>query len=393
MNWHPNKQLSVLHVALVAPGYSNEGIMKGLLGGGFSVYRLFDYQRIMFEYDKEQMRRMLLAEVEQFKPDIVFCQIQSSEILDHHTFSRLGQLAFTVNYTFDIRSKEQTEWMYEIGPYIGLTCFSNLNDVIEYSKRGYDNAMCLHSSADTDVYKPAEVPVNKHGIVFIGNNFKNTLMPFPKSEQRVEMVNSLQEKFGNEFSAYGLGWGNGMAYTPNEVILYQHAAIAINQTNYDATNYTSDRLWRILATGCLCLTEYFEGIENIFENHVELAWWKSLGDLKDMLHHYTIHSSKAFEIGINGMLAMLNRHTWKNRIEQMMAFIKKLDSKVWVFDTSVDACTKAGAHVINGIIPGMAGEEDAKHNDVPCDCKKLKGKWVQCECGSKQFQFRWIQNM
>lgn len=390
MNWHPNKQLSVLHVGLVAPNYGNDGIMKGLLGGGFSVYRLFDYQRIMFEYDKEHMRRMLIKEVEQFKPDLVFCQIQSSEILDKETFSRLGQIAFTVNYSFDIRSKEQTEWMYNIGPYIGLTCFSNQDDVDEYTRRGYENAMCLHSSADTDVYKPAQSAVSKHGIAFIGNNFHNTLMPFPKSKQRVEMVESLKVKFGDYFSAYGLGWYGEMANTSGEVSIYQHASMAINQTNYDATNYTSDRLWRILATGCLCVTEYFEGIENLFVNHVELVWWKTLGELVELLYHYMVYSGKAHAIGINGMSAMLTRHTWKNRIEEMMAFIKKLNSKVWVFDTSVDACTKAGAHVIGGIIPGPEDEHLAGR---PCDCGKLKGSFIECGCTHKKYEFRWTENI
>lgn len=401
MNWHPNKQLSVLHVALVAPGYSNEGIMKGLLSGGFSVYRCFDYQEKMFSHDKDTMRRMLIREVEQFKPDIVFCQIQSSEILDDDTFIRLGRLAFTVNYTFDIRSKEQTDWMYRIGPYIGLTCFSNQNDVDEYARKGYDNAMCLHSSADVEVYKPADEYIERDGLVFIGNNFLNTLMPFPKSQHRVEMVQELKKEFGTYFEVYGIGWFGPMATTVEEVGIYQEAFMAINQTNYDASSYTSDRIWRILATGCLCLTEYFDGIETMFTNHEELIWWRTIDELKSLIHHYMANSKRAQQIGMNGMSAMLTRHTWKNRIEGMMTFIQNnlMDMRVWSIPIpggtryQIDQCTKAGVHVIGGVIPGMGGEEDAKYNDVPCDCKKLRGLWAQCECGNKQFQFRWTENI
>ena len=390
MNWDQNKQLSVLHVGLCAPNYTNEGIMKGLLASGFSVYRLFDYQKIMFDYDKDHMRRMLIKEVEEFKPDLVFCQIQSSEILDLDTFSRLGQLAFTVNYNFDIRSKEQTEWMYSIGPYIGLTCFSNQDDVDEYSKLGYDNAMCLHSSADAEVYKPAEGYNERDGIVFIGNNFLNTLMPFPKSQHRVEMVQSLKKEFGDYFEVYGIGWFGQMANTREEVGIYQDAFMAINQMNYDASNYTSDRIWRILATGCFCLTEYFDGIETMFTNHEELVWWKTIDELKGLIHHYMVNSKRARQIGMNGMSAMLTRHTWKNRIEEMMAFIKKERSKIWVFDYSVNGCVKAGAHVIGGIIPLP---EDEHFDGIPCDCGKLKGAWIECGCAIKKYEFRWTENI
>lgn len=379
----------VLHAALVAPGYSNEGIMKGFLDAGFDTYRCFDYQRIMFEYDKNHMRRILLMEAKEFKPDLIFCQIQNSEILDLDTFNRLNEIAFTVNYNFDIRSKEQSQWMYDLAPYIGLSCLSNQNDVNEVIGRGYHNAMCLHSSTDIELYKPATGYVEKEGIVFIGNNFHNTMLPFPKSEQRIQMVQSLKPEFGNYFEVYGMGWFGPMATQKEEIEIYQHAFAAINQTNYDAPNYTSDRLWRILATGCFCLTEYFEGIESLFTNHEELVWWRTIDELKSLLHHYMANGKRAQQIGMNGYAAMRSRHTWKNRIEEMMAFINKQESEIFVVPM-IDSCTKAGAHVVGGIIPGQFDEH---LTGKPCDCGKLKGVWQECGCAMKRHEFRWTENI
>src|SRR6202000_2332672 len=115
----------ILHVGLVAPGYTNDGMMRAFLQCGFSEYHLFDFQLKSFEFGREKMRELLMQEVDRIRPDLVFCQVQGSDWLDMETFKRLSEIAFTVNYTFDIRSKEQTEWLYEVTKHIGLTCFSN----------------------------------------------------------------------------------------------------------------------------------------------------------------------------------------------------------------------------------------------------------------------------
>ena len=88
--------MKLLHVALVAPGgYSNTGIMNGFLANGVSDYKLFDYQLHIYNGDKDNMRRMLIREAESMDPDMIFLQIQSSEMLDVETFQTLSKISFT----------------------------------------------------------------------------------------------------------------------------------------------------------------------------------------------------------------------------------------------------------------------------------------------------------
>lgn len=377
---------SVLHVALIAPnGYSNEGMMKGFFGAGFTEYHLFDFQLKTFDTDRDTMRRMLIQEAERIKPDMVFMQIQGSDILDIATFKRLSEISFTVNYTFDIRTKEQTEWLYNLAPILGLICFSNQRDVDECNRREYSNAMVLQSSADPDIYKPSE-GVQRKGVVFIGNNFMNTNHQFPLSKDRAEMVEFLQKEFPDDFAVYGNNWGNSkLVDQKKEIDIYQSAAIVINQNNFDAELYTSDRLWRAVFCGSLCFTKHFKGVERLFDMYNQVECWNTFGELKRLIYHYLTHPKSATRNASSAREHALANHTWASRIKEMLNFIGPVQKKV-----NANACLSFGAHVIDGTIPTPA---DQHFDGRTCDCNKLIWRWEQCECGNKEFQLRAHENI
>lgn len=376
---------SVLHIALIAPNYTNTGLMNGFWAQGFSSYFLFDFQLKMYEFGKEVMRTMLIQEAERLKPDFIFCQIQGSDILDTETFKKLSQIAFTVNYTFDIRSKEQTEWLYNLAPVIGLICFSNQRDVDECKSRGYNNTMVLQSSIDMDVYKPDDRLQYRGGVVFIGNNFENTNHQFPLSVERREMVSFLQDNFTDTFRVYGNNWGNSKVTTQKEEIgIYQYALIAINHNNFNEELYSSDRIWRIMATGAMCLTKHFKGIEKLFVRHKHLDWWRNLDELHVLLTQY-LQYPKTHYIAYKGMEHVRGNHNWECRIAEMLKFIGPIKKSI---DTS--SCIKAGAHVIDGSIPTPM---DQHFDGRSCDCGKTLWTWEDCGCTNKEFQLRAKENI
>jgi len=381
----------VFHIALIAPnGYSNKGIMDGFMQAGFVDYKCFDFQLERYQIGKDLMQRAMIHEAEKMKPDLIFAQIQSSDIIDLETWQALSKIAFTVNFTFDIRINEKTQWMYNLVPHIGLMCFSNQEDVDECNRRGYNNVMCLQSSADPDIYKPDETKERK-GVVFIGNNFMNTNHQFPLSKERVEMVEFLQKEFPDDFKVYGNNWdGSKMIGQKEEVEIYQSAAIVVCHNNFNHTLYQSDRIWRAMMCGVLCLTKHFKGVEKLFDVDV-LDWWPDFHFLKEKIEYYLARPESAKRIGEAGRQYVLANHTWTARIKEMMGVVQNIKSQ----DVEVyyaDACLKAGAHVINGVIPGQPGDEFEGVKE--CDCKRLKGFWSDCGCGAeKTLQFRWEQNI
>lgn len=376
----------VLHAALLAPNYSNKGIMDGFFGAGFKEYKLFDYFLHRFNTDQETMQKMLVKEAEDMKPDLIWMQVQVSDIIDAETFKALSKIAFTVNYTFDIRHKEQTEWLYNLVPHIGLMCFSNQRDVDECKSRGYNNVMVLQSSVDMDVYKPNRFAYTPNFVSFIGTNFAATNMPFPQSDERVEMVDRLRKRFGKSFDVWGRGWGESQSTFPGqEAKIYDTSLMGINHNNFNEELYTSDRLWRIMASGVMCLTSYFKGLETLFTRGKDIDWWETLDELEEKIDYYFSNPDEAANIAFNGCWNVRANHKWENRIMQMRAFIESMG-----FGRKADNCLKMGAHTIDGVIPQAFDEHLA---GKPCDCGALIGSWEDCGCTIKEYQFRWKQNI
>lgn len=384
----------ILHLALIAPGgYTNSAFIKAFFDNGFSEYHVFDYQLKMFEFGKETMREMLVKIADHMKPDMIFMQVQASDILDVATFKRLSEISFTVNYTFDIRSVEQTEWLYNLAPILGLICFSNQRDVVECQRRGYSNVMVLQSSCDMDVYVPLE-GIQRKGVVFIGNNYENTSIEFPLSKDRVKLVDYLSREFSDYFKVYGNGWlQSRLTYQKEEIGIYQSALVAINQNNFDEDLYTSDRVWRIMATGAFCLTKKFKGVEKIFTQSDPLDWWEDFDELKFKLTYLLLNPQATSSVASRGPEWVRQMHTWSSRIKEVMGFFGELElcrDYLFVKKPSVDSCDKSGAHVIDGIIPQPF---DRQFDGRTCDCGKLKWVWQECGCQLQEWQLRAQENI
>lgn len=384
---------SVLHVALIAPGgYTNSAFIKAFFDNGFSEYHVFDYQEKTFNADRETMRRLLIQEAERLNPDMIFMQVQASDILDVATFKILSEISFTVNYTFDIRTAEKTEWLYQLCPSIGLVCFSNKRDVDECQRRGYSNVMVLQSSCDMDVYVPVE-GIQRKGVVFIGNNYENTSIEFPLSKDRVKVVDYLSREFSDYFKVYGNGWPQSrLASQKEEIGIYQSALVAINQNNFDEDLYTSDRVWRIMATGAFCLTKKFKGVEKLFNQTDPLDWWEDFDELNSKLTYLLLNPQATSSVASRGAEWVRQMHTWSDRIKEMTIFVSSIRETWLPYDTipSIHNCNKIGAHVIDGVIPQPF---DQQFDGRACDCGKLKFVWAECGCQQQEWQLRTQENI
>lgn len=372
---------SVLHVALIAPnGYSNEPFMKAFLDNGFTTYHAFDYQLQSFEYGHERMRENLLKLADYTKPDLIFLHVQSSEVLDYDTVIKLSAIGFTVLYTFDCRTTKQTEWMYNYAKHLGLVCFSNQDDVQECMRRGILNTMVVQSSCDMDFYKDDSPKVTKNGVVFIGGNYLHTNLEFPLAQERSDMVKFLKEEYKDQFDVHGMGWTNSNLYNRNqEKVAYNIFSIAISHNNFNKHLYTSDRIWRIMATGAFCLTRHFDGIEQLFVRGVHLDWWHTFGELKDKIDYYLINSELREQIAANGMYLVRQKHTWSCRIAEILVKALQLKPKS-------ENCRDA--HRVNGELP-----IEEKHGGKVCDCGKYKYEWESCGCGEQKMEIRMYQNI
>jgi hypothetical protein len=309
----------LLHCAIDSPQYSSKAISEGFVNNGFEVIQ-FNWQMERFSNGLLPMRLKFLELAKQTKPELIFLHIQNPDIFDIETLKELQSIAPVINYTFDVRSKEGSQWLYDAAAHISLTCFACMEDVNHCKELGIHNTTLIQSSCDFDIYKKLPIIGGRRGVVFIGNNYVNTNLNFELAEERAEMVAMLKEKFPNDFKVYGMNWGSSFYTNPqHEVTIYNKASIAICQNNFDREGYASDRLFRAASCGAMVLVKHFKGIENMgFTNWKNLAIWNDLYDLEILVNNYLSDREEAKAIGEAGRLFVAENHSWTGRTKEIL---------------------------------------------------------------------------
>lgn len=320
----------LLFAKIEAPTYSSDAMIQAFGKVGYNVIQ-FDWQRVRFTEGLHGMRDRLLIKAQMEEPEVIFLHLQNEAAADTDFIFELRKYGFIVNYTFDVRSKKETQWMYDLAPHIGLTLFACMEDVNECRESGINNVALMQSSCNMDWYRKLPVQKSENKLIsFIGNNNVGTNLNFELAKERQSMIKFLSQNYPISFTAYGLGQDGKMVNPQEEINIYNYSAIAISQNNFDRELYTSDRLWRIMACGCFCLTKYFKGIETIFERGVHLDWWADLHELKEKIDYYLENDEERNKIAETGATAVRSRYTWVNRFEQMnklITFEKGLNKK------------------------------------------------------------------
>src|ERR1019366_1636016 len=159
-----------LLIKLEAPSYSSIG-MERAFKEHFET-RSIDWQAIRFNNGKNGLQiiwETILKECETFKPDLIFIQLQVDYILTTEQLKELGQKAFVINYTEDVR--EDIKWMEDAAPHIGLTIFTNQDDVNNLKTKGILNVAYMPVSYNDVWYRPVSKTDKYYAyIVFIGNH-------------------------------------------------------------------------------------------------------------------------------------------------------------------------------------------------------------------------------
>lgn len=309
------KKVLLIHLPIQ---FFGKGLQKGFAENGYAVIEL-DWQGFKLKRGVEELRRYCIKLAREHNPDLIFMQVQNPLIIDKETAKKLQEIAPVVNYTFDCRSKEESKWYYDLARHISYTAFSNEIDVDNCKDLGNFNCGIMQSSCDMDFYHKIEVE-EKEDVIFVGQNYLNTNLNFPKSQERLDLVEFMQKTYGNRFKPYGLGWHNTTLVTPNkEREVYSSAKIAITHNNFDRPKYQSDRMFRASCCGCLVVPQYYDGIKEDFEN---VLTWKSFGELKYIIHNLLDNPSAIKNLQEKQEQEIRERHNYTERIAKLLSQIK-----------------------------------------------------------------------
>lgn len=317
---------TVLHLSIESPGYSSSAISKAWIELGYE-HHFFPWQTFRFNNGIEALRAEVLRLAAEINPDIIFAHIQNPDVFDLDFWKELSNYGFVINFSFDVRLKEETKWMYEAAPHIGLTVFACEEDVQHCKSLGIKNVCSSHSSCDMELFKPKENKNFAFDVVFVGNRYDNTELKFPLAGERQAMISFLESKYPSTSMSYGLGQRGGMINTQVEANVYQYSRIAIAQNNFERQNYCSDRIWRIMAAGTMCLCKWFPGIDTLFEKEVHLDYWETFDELNPLIKFYLSDEKERLSVAAAGSKLVREQHRWIDRfrvIEKKVAELKQI---------------------------------------------------------------------
>jgi glycosyltransferase involved in cell wall biosynthesis len=271
---------------------------------------------------EENLNAKVLILANEFKPNIVFMQIQAPNIILHNVCQRLKDMGcFIINWTGDKRH-EVPQWMIDLAPYVSLTSFSNMDDVNTMRSLGFKSDY-LEIGYNESIYTPVGEALNMPEIIFMGNNYGRGY--FPMSGFRIDMVDFLRQEYGNRFGVYGSGWaygnGNFNHSQLEEAKAYRGAKIAINCSHFDSLNYNSDRLLRILGSGTMCLSYDHLGMKETY-NHDKVSYFKRFDELQYKIELALEYPEDSKLMALNGYNFVKNTFTFKNQVENIINLAK-----------------------------------------------------------------------
>lgn len=299
----------IFHIGMCV---GNNGLTKA--------FRQYSSDYIELNCGDKDLNTKAIEMAKEFKPDIVFIQIQTDGVISEDCVKGIKEHSkYVVNFTGDVRD-DVPDWYYRIGQHIDSTMFADMTDVRRMREKGYRSDY-LNLGYDHTIYTPFPENEKIYDIVFMANNYENM---FTLSQYRIEVVEALKREFGDRFKLFGNGWkqsdGSFNHSQPLEAGIYRQSKIAINLSHYCYERYSSDRMLRILGTGTLCMTHWFPDITADYQHKKDVVVWETLDELIEYCHYYLAHEKERRTIAHNGYKNALHSNTFHHMVHNLITY-------------------------------------------------------------------------
>ncbi len=100
---------------------------------------------------------------------------------------------------------------------------------------------------------------------------------------------------------------------------YNQCAISFNATNLQMGAAVNQRVFDVPACGAFLLTDHQEALCEAFEPGREVVVFQDVSEIPDLIRHYLKHPAERKAIGERGRQRVLQEHTYRHRLEQIIA--------------------------------------------------------------------------
>jgi len=312
--------------------------MKILLAFPFGDLQTGVYIRNAFEsvgcevvsVDSKENPQNVFTDSEKHNPDIVFCSREIGLLSEIQKIRENLPDIKTVCYNVDSRHSVK-EWGKEL-----LSLFNNVHiyyckpegNIEESQKCCPDTTVhCLLEGIDPTEHKKEEITesdFSKYGfdVVFAGS--KNEIYKTPIPYGRIGLINFL-EKQDFDFKTVSFNpIGSGRFLGTDHNKLCQCSKIVLGHCGWaDVRLSNSARDFRVTGAGGFLLTEYVDGMEDLFELGKECETYKTLEECVEKIKYYIEHEEERKRIAESGYLRTIKDHTFANRMKQVLNDVRK----------------------------------------------------------------------
>ena len=190
-----------------------------------------------------------------------------------------------------------------------LMCFQK-EGVETLKKEGFRNLYWVPASCDKalDYFKFIPFKERKWDACFIGTTGKFSL--------RKVMLEKAKINFPNSFI--------GSAHWEELSHYYAQARVSVN---FSINNDINMRTFEAMGAGALVVTNkiFNNGFEDLFKDGEHLVTYKDITthEFEDKIRYYLEHPDEAEQIALNGFELVQKKHTYRNRLQEILAITGK----------------------------------------------------------------------
>ncbi len=308
---------------------------------------MFAIDERMEEVGREAMNTDLIREVEEKKPDLLFCFLFTEEI-KKETISHITNKTKTKTFNWFA----DDHWRFPIFSKVWAPLFSKVSTTDSKAVEKYKaigiNVIKTQWAANTNLYRPTSYnpPATSYNITFVGKNYGN----------RAGYINYLKEqKLPAE--GYGSGWKKGRVEFETMLQIFSNSKINLNFTEspymtakdrvkilaklvvkkelgkykFDAQHIIGNlqsavgtqrrqikgRTFEVPACGGFLLTGDADNIGEYYTDGKEIVVFKNKKDLAEKCKYYLEHEQERQAIAKAGYERTVREHTYELRFREI----------------------------------------------------------------------------
>ena len=211
------------------------------------------------------------------------------------------------------------DWYKNRAPSFDFVFTAQRNGAQKLRENGIANVHWLPLACNPALHRKHEVP-KELDICFVGN-----IAPGP----RTELLQLIQKRFQSNFA--------GQRHLDEMARTFSAARIVFNRSIKDDLNM---RVFEALACGSLLLTNALpnNGQDELFEDGVHLATYKDSEELLEKANYYLRHEDERERIAAAGRKTVLQTHTYRHRMEEILRKIEDSQTTESQTDTGSTGC-------------------------------------------------------